>query len=91
MFLLKLINFARQTYRLRQCKQCVPKNFGSKHAAIGFSTTIVSPALIGSLATTKLPHSAVDRMVIFLDACFSVSCSPSLKAGTENEMKIQLK
>lgn len=75
-------------YRLKQCKQCEPKNFGNKHAAIGFSTTIVSPAFINSLATAKFPHSGVDRISIFLDVCGNVSCSPSLNCGTNYKHKI---
>lgn len=76
------------TYRRKQCKQWDPKYLGSKHDAIGFSTTIVSPALIGWPATTKLPHSGVDRISIFFDACFNVPCSPSLTFGT-NFKRIQ--
>lgn len=69
-------------YRRKQCKQCDPKYFGSKHVAIGFSTTIVSPAFIGSPATTKLPSSGVDRISILLDVCGNVLCSLSLSCGT---------
>lgn len=49
---------------------------------MGFSATIVSPAFIDSFATTKFPHSGVDRISIFLDVCLNVSCSPSLTCGT---------
>lgn len=75
-------------YRFMQCKQWEPKNLGRIQAAIGFSTTSVSPALIVSFATRKLPLSGDMRSSIFRLAPFSDLCSPPIKSGSTGKLKI---
>lgn len=67
-----------KTYLLKQCRQWELNLSGRSAAANGSSIANVSPALIGSLATTNLPASSVLTKARSLDVDGKPGLLPSV-------------